>query len=230
MAAKRTKINCRESGTGANNCGLPWGGPTAWSLTLLMALALGGAEFSPEDLGDGPPAQPKSLGQQDRQSARSGSLPEGPGGGTSCLPEGHGRTASSVSERTSSADSSSAGSSLPDVAGLVAASSSERPAQAGSPLPEGVGLAAKYPGDRNLHRDPAVLFAEDFEAACLAEVIQHWTEAKNPRQEGIRLVEDAPAGSPGRQAVEMIAHPDRDTSAHLYKLLPRGVDRCFARF
>jgi len=99
-----------------------------------------------------------------------------------------------------------------------------------SPLPEGLGLAAKYPGDRNIHRDPAVLFAEDFEAASLAEVLQHWTEAKNPQQEGIRLVEDAPPGSAGRQAVEMIAHPDRDTGAHLYKLLPRGVDRCFARF
>ncbi len=51
--------------------------------------------------------------------------------------------------------------------GAVATSSSSATVPSGSvpvPLPSGPGLAAKYPGDKGIAADPAVLFADGFEA------------------------------------------------------------------
>ena len=97
-------------------------------------------------------------------------------------------------------------------------------------LPEGPGLAARYPGDEGIARAKEVLFAEDFEGDSVAAIVKRWTEAKNPNQQGFRLVSDVPPGSPGRHALEITAHPARDTGGHLYKRLPREVDAAFARF
>ncbi len=38
------------------------------------------------------------------------------------------------------------------------------PVLADPPLPQGRGLAARYPGDRGVARDPAVIFADSFES------------------------------------------------------------------
>ncbi|MGQ9575333.1 MAG: hypothetical protein ACUVUC_08445 [Thermoguttaceae bacterium] len=112
----------------------------------------------------------------------------------------------------------------------VLAAASALAAQPATKLPEGPGLAARYPGDAGIAQAPEVLFAEDFEQGDLAAILQRWTDAKNPRQEAFRLVEDVPAGSLGRHALQMTARPAQDTGGYLYKRLPRGVDRAFARF
>lgn len=103
-------------------------------------------------------------------------------------------------------------------------------ARAGDDLPEGPGLAARFPGDAGIERDDAVLLAENFEAAGMAEIARRWNEVKNPRNEALQLVDDAPPSSAGKRAIEMTARPAEDTGGHLYALLPRAVDQAFARF
>ena len=45
-----------------------------------------------------------------------------------------------------------------------------------SRLPEGPGLAAKYPGDRGIEKDPQIVFAEDFEAPSLDAIKKRFKE------------------------------------------------------
>ncbi len=47
--------------------------------------------------------------------------------------------------------------------------------QAAAP-PEGYGLSARYPGDRGIDEDPAVVFSEDFEVADSEELRTRWSE------------------------------------------------------
>lgn len=97
-------------------------------------------------------------------------------------------------------------------------------------LPEGPGLAAQYPGDQGIARDRSVVFAEDFESAAIPEIAKRWGSAQNPQGRALELVKDAPPGSSGRQALQITAHPGRDTGGHLYTRLARGLDTAFARF
>lgn len=103
-------------------------------------------------------------------------------------------------------------------------------AQDGVVLPSGAGIAARYPGDRGIGADPAVLLFEDFEGASLEEVLTRWTSAKRPRPSSLARIEDVPAGSAGAHALRITAVPERDSGGHLYTPLERGVDRLFARF
>jgi len=56
------------------------------------------------------------------------------------------------------------------------------------------GLAAGYPGDRDLASDPHVLFVEDFEAATVADVAQRWETVQHA--DAMSLTADVPAGAP----------------------------------
>ncbi|HLJ56328.1 MAG TPA: hypothetical protein VKT77_14905 [Chthonomonadaceae bacterium] len=87
-------------------------------------------------------------------------------------------------------------------------------------LPQGAGLAAKYPGDRGIERDPAVIFHEDFERGDTRQ----WQESKGP----VAITEDAPHG--GRRCVAMPMHRGKDTGAHLIKWFTPGADTVFVRF
>jgi hypothetical protein len=100
----------------------------------------------------------------------------------------------------------------------------------GGDLPAGAGLAAKYPGDKGIEKDPNVLFAEGFESGSLDDVVRRWSEASNKDGKVLSLRADAPPGSDGKRCLEMMATLGENTGGHLYKRLPRGVDRVFARF
>jgi hypothetical protein len=97
-------------------------------------------------------------------------------------------------------------------------------------LSAGPGLAAKYPGDRGIEKDPNVLFAEDFETGSLEDVVRHWSEASNKDGKVLAFSADAPPGSGGKRCLQMTATLGENTGGHLYKRLPRGVDTVFARF
>ncbi len=97
-------------------------------------------------------------------------------------------------------------------------------------LPQGFGIAAHYPGDAGLAGAPDVVFAEDFEAENLADVLSRWNDAKNPRGEGLMLIEDGPAGAIGQRALQITARPAQDTGGHLYKRLSKELECAFARF
>jgi hypothetical protein len=97
-------------------------------------------------------------------------------------------------------------------------------------LPEGLGLAAKYPGDRDIGRDAHVLFAEDFEGGSLDDLSRRWSDVSNKGGKVLAFSADVPSGSAGKRSLQMTATLGENTGGHLYKQLPRGVDRLFARF
>ncbi|HVE43023.1 MAG TPA: hypothetical protein VNM14_24300 [Planctomycetota bacterium] len=92
------------------------------------------------------------------------------------------------------------------------------------------GIAAQYPGDEGIEKDPRVLFVEDFETGTLEETATRWG--------GHRLVgtwdlsSDLPGTSPGQKSLHISAGPEgpkNHSGAYLYTHM-RPVDRLHARF
>jgi hypothetical protein len=98
------------------------------------------------------------------------------------------------------------------------------------PLPDGSGLAAAYPGDRGIGRDPHVLFAEDFETGRIEDLGKRWSDVSNRDGKVLAFSADVPSGSAGRRSLQMTATLGENTGGHLYRALPHGVERLFARF
>lgn len=92
------------------------------------------------------------------------------------------------------------------------------------------GVAARYPGDAGIERDPAVLFAEDFEKATLADLGKRWSETSNKDGKVMELVPQSPPGAGGARSLQVTATLGENTGGHLYKRLPLGVDKLHARF
>jgi hypothetical protein len=86
------------------------------------------------------------------------------------------------------------------------------------PEKEGEGLAAKYPGDAGLAKDPAVVLVEDFESGEL----KAWTETKAPE-----IVEEAHSG---RKGLKFTATLGGATGGHLWKMLKPGHATLHLRF
>jgi len=83
------------------------------------------------------------------------------------------------------------------------------------------GIAAQYPGDEGIEKDPRVLFVEDFESGDLKEIGARWGEISHA--ENMDLSADVPADSPGVRSVHIAKN------GHLYTHT-KGVDTMFARF
>ena len=81
------------------------------------------------------------------------------------------------------------------------------------------GLAAKYPGDAGIERDPAVLFTENFESGD----IKKWDDKKQP----VAIVEESP--NAGRYCVRMEMTRGRNTGGDLKKWFMPGADTVYAR-
>lgn len=88
--------------------------------------------------------------------------------------------------------------------------------------PEGnaSGLAAKYPGDAGLERDPAVLFAENFESGDLKK----WDHQRG----GVALTEAQPHS--GRWCVQMKMQRGVNVGGDTIKWFMPGADTVHARF
>jgi hypothetical protein len=82
------------------------------------------------------------------------------------------------------------------------------------------GLAEKYPGDAGIERDPAVLFAENFESGDLKK----WDQ-----QRGAVSVTGAQPNS-GRWCVQMSMQRSKNTGGDTIKWFMPGADRVYARF
>lgn len=102
-------------------------------------------------------------------------------------------------------------------------------ASAASELPEESGLAAEYPGDIGIERDPAVLFAENFERGSLEDIGKRWGEISNKGGSVMAFSDDAPSESAGARSIQMTSTLGENTGGHLYTTFP-GVDKAFARF
>jgi hypothetical protein len=76
-------------------------------------------------------------------------------------------------------------------AGLIAAET----------LPSGPGLAAKYPGDAGIEKDPEVVQVESFEQADIDTLAAQWESVK--AKQDMTFSADVPAGSAGKQSLLM---------------------------
>jgi len=92
------------------------------------------------------------------------------------------------------------------------------------------GIAAQYPGDEGIEKDPRVLFVEDFETGTLEETAARWG---GHRVLGTwDLSDDLAAGSPGKKSLHATVGPEgpkNHSGAYLYTHT-REVDRMHARF
>jgi hypothetical protein len=91
-----------------------------------------------------------------------------------------------------------------------------------------VGIAAQYPGDVGIERDPDVLFVEMGEQPTLDQLLANWSASSA----GTSVALDAsttPAGSPGRQSIRLTTtagsqtHPNART-AMLYRYFPGAAE------
>ncbi|MCX8038799.1 MAG: hypothetical protein N3D11_17465 [Candidatus Sumerlaeia bacterium] len=83
------------------------------------------------------------------------------------------------------------------------------------------GLAAQYPGDKGIARDPRVLFVEDFETGTVGEIGARWGNIEKPQN--FSFSTDIHPASPGRRSIRIAQN------GHLFTHT-RGVDTLYARF
>jgi len=116
------------------------------------------------------------------------------------------------------------------VAGLVlvfasaGAHGAEAPAAAAGPTE---GIAAKYPGDRGIVRDPRVLLHEDFEAGTFDR--KKWTDISN-KAGALAFSPQVPPASAGTKSLLVTATLGKNTGGHLFRRFKPGVERMHARF
>jgi hypothetical protein len=82
------------------------------------------------------------------------------------------------------------------------------------------GLAARYPEDVGLERDPAVLFAENFESGEMKK----WDQVRG----GVSVTSEGPNG--GRWCARMTMDRGRNTGGDSIKWFMPGSDKVYARF
>ena len=97
-------------------------------------------------------------------------------------------------------------------------------------LPEGPGLAARYPGDKGIEGDEAVVFVENFETGTVKDIGQRWGSISNKDGKVMQLVEDVPAGTAGRRSLQMTATLGQNKGGHLYTVFKPGADQMYCRF
>ncbi len=89
------------------------------------------------------------------------------------------------------------------------------------------GLSVKYPGDRGIERDPAVLFADGFESGDL----EKWDEDQAGGDETrVRVITDSKLAFHGMHACQMTATRGKNNGGGLIEWLGEGQDELHARF
>jgi hypothetical protein len=104
-------------------------------------------------------------------------------------------------------------------------------------LPEGNnGLAAKYPGDKGIEKDPNIVFVEKFDdgpgyaiqdPVALQLIFSRWDTVKG--KQIMSLSTDVPEGSTDDRSL-LMTHNHGQESGYLYRRLLPGHDRIFVRY
>lgn len=100
---------------------------------------------------------------------------------------------------------------------------------ASPPAAQPAGLAAKYPGDRGIAADPAVVLHEDFEQDSTIADRKKWPEISN-KAGALKVIRDPNDVFGGKGALQITATLGQNTGGHLFRRLPRGYDRLYARY
>ena len=98
-------------------------------------------------------------------------------------------------------------------------------------LPEGaMGIAARYPGDKGIDRDPAVVFADDFEGyASVADLRTKWDVVSH--EEFLSITDGTDNGLGGTQSLMMsIPRGDAPLGTAIDKVLAEPRDILFLRW
>jgi hypothetical protein len=90
------------------------------------------------------------------------------------------------------------------------------------------GLAARYPGDRGIEKDPAVIFTENFEESSLDAVASRWESVQD--KEIMSLSADVPSASVGARSLLMSHVGGQGNGGNLYRRLMPGYDKLYVRF
>jgi hypothetical protein len=91
---------------------------------------------------------------------------------------------------------------------------------------QGEGLASKYQMDNGIEKDPDVVLVESFEEG---DYKKRWDDlGKTPKC--LEVCEDAENVQSGKRSIKITATLGENTGAHLYKMLPKGLDTCYLRF
>ncbi|HYF49437.1 MAG TPA: hypothetical protein VEJ63_08530 [Planctomycetota bacterium] len=110
----------------------------------------------------------------------------------------------------------------------ISAADDEKP----EPLPEGdKGLAAKYPGDAGIDKDPAVVFHEDFEAASTPDDLRKKWDAAVHHDRCISLTTEKANVFSGKKALEFVVPQQKEELSNCVgKQLKQERDVLFLRY
>ena len=96
-------------------------------------------------------------------------------------------------------------------------------------LPQGrKGIASRYPGDRQIEKDRAVVFVEPFNTTDISEMKARWGEVKGATR--LSLSSEAPGGSADGRSLQVRFAADNSDDTRLFKPLPDGYNELYARF
>ncbi len=96
------------------------------------------------------------------------------------------------------------------------------------PLPEGrTGLAAQYPGDAGIERDPRVIFVERFDEESLDELCARWDEAAE--RESLSFSKEVPEHAADEHSLLVTHVGGKGSGGKLYRRLLPGHERVFVR-
>jgi hypothetical protein len=90
------------------------------------------------------------------------------------------------------------------------------------------GLAKKYPGDKGIEHDPAVVFVERFDRNSVDELATAWSYIKN--RFGMTLVNDSVPYAADRTSLQLSAIGGLTSGAHLYKQLSHNYAQLYVRY
>lgn len=111
---------------------------------------------------------------------------------------------------------------------LVAVAFAQEGSAPKAALPGGPGLAARYPGDKGIEKDRAVVFAENFEAGGVESLKGRWSSVGN-KAGALSLSEEIAPGSAGLHSLAVTAKRGENEGGYLYKILKPGYDELYAR-
>jgi hypothetical protein len=105
-------------------------------------------------------------------------------------------------------------------------------AQVAAQPPGGLGVASRYPGDKGIAADKAVVFVEDFEAPTIDEIGKRWDMVRDA--DVMTLTDIVPERSAGKQSLLMSQLAEKGTGGDFYRRIEGGHDRlylrCYVRF
>jgi len=90
------------------------------------------------------------------------------------------------------------------------------------------GIAATYPGDKEIEKDSNVIFVEKFDEESLDAVFKRWEDVKN--RQIMALSSETPRMSGDRKSLLLTHVGGKSTGGYLYRRLPPGFDKIFFRF